>query len=86
TTPACRASGATSSRPPGAKSGCHSQTTPEQTILDLAHRPQLGDAEVDVPTAVAALYERSDESRLQTLATDQRRGASLTRARAWAHP
>ena len=30
-------------------------TTPEQTILDLAHRPELGDAEIDVPTAVAAL-------------------------------
>lgn len=58
-------------------------TTPEQTILDLAHRPQLGDAEIDVPTAVAALYERSDPDRLQALATEQRRGASLKRARFW---
>jgi AbiEi antitoxin C-terminal domain len=59
-------------------------TTPEQTILDLAHRPELGDAQIDVPTAVAALYERSDQGRLQTLATEQRRGASLKRAEAWA--
>lgn len=59
-------------------------TTPEQTILDLAHRPQLGDAEVDIGTAVAALYERSDKDRLQTLATEQRRIASLHRARTWA--
>lgn len=59
-------------------------TTPEQTVLDLAHRPDLGDAEIDVPAAVAALYERSDEDRLQTLATEQRRGASLKRAGTWA--
>ncbi|MHA7653918.1 type IV toxin-antitoxin system AbiEi family antitoxin domain-containing protein [Mycobacterium sp. ML4] len=59
-------------------------TTPEQTILDLAHRPELGDAEIDVPSAVAALYERSDEDRLQTLATEQRRRASLLRAETWA--
>jgi predicted transcriptional regulator of viral defense system len=59
-------------------------TTPEQTILDLAHRPGLGDAEIDVPSAVAALYERSDEDRLQTLATEQRRRASLLRAETWA--
>lgn len=59
-------------------------TTPEQTILDLAHRPDLGDAEVDVPTAVAALYERSDKDRLQALATEQRRIASLRRAETWA--
>lgn len=35
-------------------------------------------------TAVAALYERSDKDRLQTLATEQRRIASLHRARTWA--
>ena len=59
-------------------------TTPEQTILDLAHRPQLGDAEVDIPSAVAALYGHSDKDRLQALAAEQRRVASLKRARAWA--
>jgi len=59
-------------------------TTPEQTVIDLAHRPDLGDAEADVPAAVAALYTRSDKGRLQALATDQRRLASLRRAEAWA--
>ncbi|MDH6199279.1 hypothetical protein M2272_005948 [Mycobacterium frederiksbergense] len=59
-------------------------TTPEQTGLDLAHRPTLGDAETDVPAAVAALYARSDKRRLRTLATDQRRLASLRRAESWA--
>lgn len=59
-------------------------TTPEQTILDLAHRPGLGDAEADIPSAVATLYAHSDRDRLQSLATEQRRVASLKRAQAWA--
>jgi predicted transcriptional regulator of viral defense system len=59
-------------------------TTPEQTVLDLAHRPQLGDAEDDVPAAVAALYRRSDKQRLEVLAADQRLTASLRRAESWA--
>ena len=29
-------------------------TSPEQTVLDLAHRPRLGNAEVDVPAMVSA--------------------------------
>lgn len=58
-------------------------TTPEQTVLDLAHRPALGDAETDVPAALAALYAHSDKKRLQVLATDQRRLASLRRAEIW---
>jgi predicted transcriptional regulator of viral defense system len=59
-------------------------TTPEQTILDLAHRPTLGDNEADIPAAVATLYARSDKKRLQELATEQRRLASLRRAEDWA--
>jgi predicted transcriptional regulator of viral defense system len=59
-------------------------TTPEQTVLDLAHRPTLGDNAAGVPTAVAALYVRSDKQRLQRLATEQRRLASLRRAEEWA--
>ncbi len=59
-------------------------TTPEQTILDLAYRPTLGDAESDLPGAVAALHGRSDPQRLKSLATEQRRVASLKRAQAWA--
>jgi predicted transcriptional regulator of viral defense system len=58
-------------------------TTPEQTILDLAHRPKLGDAEVDIAAAVAALYERSNQDRLQALAVEQRRMESLQRATSW---
>ncbi|KZS70108.1 MAG: type IV toxin-antitoxin system AbiEi family antitoxin [Mycobacterium pseudokansasii] len=59
-------------------------TTPEQTVLDLAHRPTLGDDQTDIPTAAAALYARSDKNRLQALATEQRRLASLRRAEKWA--
>jgi hypothetical protein len=59
-------------------------TTPEQTVLDLAHRPELGDVAVDVRSAVAALYARSDLKRIAALASDQRRMASLSRAEAWA--
>ena len=59
-------------------------TTPEQTVLDLAHRPDLGDVAVDVPTAVSALFARCDRRRIAALATEQRRTASLRRAEAWA--
>ena len=59
-------------------------TTPEQTVLDLAHRPELGDASDEVPAAVATLYQRSDHQRLKALAAEQRRTASLRRAEKWA--
>ena len=59
-------------------------TTPEQTTLDLAHRPRLGDAEVEVPLAIAALYERSDQQRMEAIAVEQRLTASLRRAEVWA--
>jgi hypothetical protein len=59
-------------------------TTPEQTVVDLAHRPTLGDNEADIPTAVTALYTRSDKQRLKRLAVEQRRLASLSRAEEWA--
>lgn len=59
-------------------------TTPEQTILDLAHRPTLGDSATDVPAAVTTLYARADPDRLRQLATEQRRLASLRRAEDWA--
>jgi hypothetical protein len=59
-------------------------TTPEQTVLDLTHRPSLGDHEADIPTTVATLYSSSDKKRLQHLATEQRRLASLRRAEDWA--
>jgi len=59
-------------------------TTPEQTVLDLAHRPQLGDAEAEVLAAVAALYQRSDRERMGAIAAEQRLMASLHRAELWA--
>jgi len=59
-------------------------TTPEQTLLDLAHRPQLGDAGDEVPAAITILYQRSDHQRLKALAADQRLTASLRRAESWA--
>ncbi|WP_319449154.1 MULTISPECIES: type IV toxin-antitoxin system AbiEi family antitoxin domain-containing protein [unclassified Mycobacterium] len=61
-------------------------TTPEQTVLDLAHRPELGDVEVDIRSAVTALYARGDQNRMAALASDQRRMSSLRRAEAWAQP
>ncbi|OMB99877.1 hypothetical protein A5733_04995 [Mycobacterium sp. NS-7484] len=59
-------------------------TTPEQTTLDLAHRPSLGDNETDVLAAIAALHAHSDRRRLGRLAVEQRRVASLRRAEDWA--
>jgi predicted transcriptional regulator of viral defense system len=59
-------------------------TSPEQTVLDLAHRPLLGDAADEIPSAVAVLYGHCDKQRLESLAAKQRRTASLRRAERWA--
>lgn len=59
-------------------------TTPEQTVLDLARRPDLGDASVDVPAAIQALYQRCDRERLAELAAEQRMRATLERVTAMA--
>ncbi|MFE3542458.1 type IV toxin-antitoxin system AbiEi family antitoxin [Nocardia sp. NPDC059177] len=58
-------------------------TTPEQTVLDLARRPQLGNAESEVRQAIETLYRRSDPARLAQLAADQRLRAALRRAEGW---
>ncbi|WP_410874048.1 type IV toxin-antitoxin system AbiEi family antitoxin domain-containing protein [Nocardia sp. A7] len=58
-------------------------TTPEQTVLDLARRPELGNAEAEVRPSIETLYRRSDPVRLAQLATDQRLGAALRRAQSW---
>ncbi len=55
-------------------------TTPEQTVLDLAHRPGLGDADNEIPTAIRTLYRLCDTDRLTELATEQRLRAALNRA------
>lgn len=59
-------------------------TTPEQTVLDLARRPGLGDAEDEVHNAVRVLLARTDPAVLDELAKAQRGQASLRRARGWA--
>lgn len=58
-------------------------TTPEQTLLDLARRPSLGNAEPDVRAAIAALYRRSNPERLTELAGPQRLVGALRRAASW---
>ncbi len=58
-------------------------TSVEQTVLDLAKRPKLGNAEADVSAAVATLYARSDHDRLAQLAATQRLDAALRRAETW---
>ncbi|MFD6159179.1 type IV toxin-antitoxin system AbiEi family antitoxin [Nocardia sp. NPDC060255] len=58
-------------------------TTSEQTVLDLARRPELGNAEAEVRSAIATLYRRSDLSRLTQLAADQHLGAALRRVEGW---
>lgn len=61
-------------------------TTPEQTVLDLAHRPKLGDAEQEAVAAIRALLPRCDADVLERLAGEQRLGAALDRARALVTP
>lgn len=58
-------------------------TTPEQTVLDLARRPKLGNAEPEVRPAVETLYRRIDPTRLARLAKEQRRIAMLRRVESW---
>jgi predicted transcriptional regulator of viral defense system len=52
----------------------------EQTVLDLAHRPDLGDLHDEVRPAIQALLPRCDQTRLEELAGRQRRQAGLRRA------
>ena len=52
-------------------------TTPEQTALDLAHLPKLGDMEFDAWSAIDALLPRCDNEVLDRL---RRRAAAQRRA------
>ncbi|MGW4242119.1 type IV toxin-antitoxin system AbiEi family antitoxin domain-containing protein [Nocardia sp. NPDC004722] len=54
-------------------------TTVEQTILDLAARPDLGELPAEAATAVRALLPRADHALLTDLAGRQRRKATLNR-------
>lgn len=55
--------------------------TPEQTVLDLSHRPNLGDAAQEAWSALVLLMPRCDPEVLKRLAAEQRLGAALERAR-----
>jgi predicted transcriptional regulator of viral defense system len=59
-------------------------TTPEQTILDLARRPNLGGAADQVPAAIRALFARADHDLMRELAAAQHMRATLLRAQDWA--
>lgn len=56
-------------------------TTVEQTLLDLAHRPDLGDVPAEAYDAVRALWSRADTEELERIAAEQRLRAALRRAR-----
>lgn len=55
----------------------------EQTVLDLAHRPDLGDVPDEARAAVAALLPRCDRALLDRLAAEQRLRAARDRALEW---
>lgn len=54
-------------------------TSIEQTLLDLAARPDVGDLADEAETATHALLPRADHTVLRELATAQRRRAALNR-------
>lgn len=56
-------------------------TTPEQTVLDLARRPQLGGLPAETEAAVRALVPQCDATRLEELAGAQRMEATFKRVR-----
>lgn len=56
-------------------------TTAEQTVLDLAHRPNLGHVVDEAHAAIVALLPRCNEETLERLADEQRLRAALTRVR-----
>ena len=59
-------------------------TSVEQTVLDLARRPSLGDAADEVRDAVRALLPRCDQAILDELADKQSLRSALRRASEWA--
>jgi CRP-like cAMP-binding protein len=56
-------------------------TTPEQTVLDLAHLRKDDAAEDDVRAAIRALLPRCDDDLLEQIATGQRLGRALSSVR-----
>ena len=58
-------------------------TTIEQTLLDLAHRPDLGGVTNEAQDAVRALWPRADPELLEHIAGRRRLRSALRRARGW---
>jgi predicted transcriptional regulator of viral defense system len=56
-------------------------TTPEQTVLDLAHLRRDPAVEDDVRSTIRALLPRCDDGNLEEIAATQRLGRALTRVR-----
>ena len=56
-------------------------TTPEQTLLDLAHRPDEGGLADEAQAAMRALAPRCDADTLAEIAEEQRLGRALDRVR-----
>ena len=58
-------------------------TTIEQTLLDLAHRPDLGGVPDEAQAAVRALWPRADADKLEQIAAERRLRTALRRAHTW---
>ena len=58
-------------------------TSVEQTVLDLARRPDLGGMPAESRAAVCALLARAAPDALERLAAEQRLRAALDRALSW---
>jgi hypothetical protein len=56
----------------------------EQTVLDLARRPELGGMPDEARSAIRVLLPRADRTVLDQLADDQRLRSALGRALSWA--
>ncbi|MGH3504985.1 MAG: type IV toxin-antitoxin system AbiEi family antitoxin domain-containing protein [Nocardioidaceae bacterium] len=56
-------------------------TTPEQTVLDLAHRPALGQVADEACTAIRALLPRCDDETFERIVKGQSLKAALARVR-----
>jgi hypothetical protein len=56
-------------------------TTPEQTVLDLAHLPRLGELEAETEAAIRALLPRCNLDDLERIANEQRLVRALARVR-----
>jgi hypothetical protein len=56
-------------------------TTPEQTVLDLAHLPKIGDMEKEALAAIRALLPRCDREVMAEIAATQRLRQPYNRVR-----